>query len=76
MSATMDTGGNELGEDKSKKGRFTVKFAIGRRPSEDPEMAISPAVQQLPSSPNGKRSLTSLHITGGCIAVVETDKRA
>ena len=44
MSATKD----ESGADASKKGRFTVKFADGRRKSEDPEIGTPTDIQELP----------------------------
>jgi len=54
MSATKeDTAGSETDRDGSKKGRFVVKFAAGRRQSEDPEVATPTDIQELPS-PHGK----------------------
>jgi len=50
MSTPKDTNGSESGADGSRKGRFTVKFATGRRQSEDPEIATSTSIQELPSS--------------------------
>jgi len=62
MSTSKDTNGSESGADGSRKGRFTVKFATGRRQSEDPEIAASTSIQELPSS-SGKESVESLHIS-------------
>ena len=56
MSNTDNTAGSELAADgsESKKGRFTVKFAIGRADSGDaPEMS-TPITPLEPPSPSGK----------------------
>jgi len=54
MSTTENTTGSELAADgsESKKGRFTVKFAIGRTDSGDG--ADGPVTPLEPPSPSGK----------------------
>jgi len=56
MSTTENTAGSELAADgsESKKGRFTVKFAIGRADSGDsPDCPVIP-LEAPPPSPSGQ----------------------
>jgi len=57
MSADENVAGKEFGADRSegdKKGRFTVKFALGRLDSEGSEIASPGTPRKEPSFPSGE----------------------